>query len=88
MSKVGVFVFFESDNLPLKDGIYLFDSEAEAEAWQIQALVDAGEIVRVEGGYHWPDESRVLSGEDILSEHQETLGMLEFFYAYPVHEVT
>lgn len=87
MAKFGVLVLnFLSDD-DLADGIYLFDSEEEAEAWQVQVLVDNQEAERVPDVGGWR-----LSGSDEIHETpaelifalQDQLESLEYFHLYRI----
>jgi hypothetical protein len=90
---VGVFVFLESDDVKLGDGIYLFSDKHKAVEWQVSMLVKWGQAVPVEGGYTLPvtedrpyDLSRPLTAAEVVKAWQEGLGALEFFHVYDVHE--
>lgn len=78
-NKFAVFHFGDT-GLSLQEGVFLFESEEDAEAW-MEAIIRrdcAGEIER-DGGCD--------TREDVLCLLQDSLGFSSYFHCYPVYEV-
>jgi hypothetical protein len=80
---VGVFFMSETLVVPgvADQSIHLFDTEADAQNFIFDKLVEAGEIEIDDSQFVFGDQ-RFVSREDAVDAVQGSLGMMEYFHAY------
>ena len=85
-----VVVNLEYNDLGLGDtAVFLFDSEAEAIAWQFKKLVETGEIV-FDDAQIWSKERDTLYASEVaaVEDWKDQMGLMDLFHAYPIREAT
>ncbi len=66
-----------------------FASEAEATEFAVGKLVEVGEVVKVDGGWQFKNETDVFETQELVLESwQEGLEPLSFFHVVPSVELT
>ena len=84
---IAVFCFSEIKGFP-EDGVYLFDSEHDAQVWCVSVLIDAGIAVEVDGGWRLtdepPDAPVIRTARSLIASAQEGFGPLTWLHTEPV----
>ena len=86
---IAVFCFSEIKGFPA-DGVYLFDSEHDAQMWCVSVLKEAGIAVEVDGGWRLTDEPPeapvIRTARSLISGAQEGFGLLTWLHIEPVYD--
>ena len=86
---IAVFCFSEIKGFTA-DGVYLFDSEHDAQMWCVSVLIAAGIAVEVDGGWRLTDEPEdapvIRTARSLISGAQQGFGPLTWLHIHPVYD--
>ena len=86
---IAVFCCSEIKGFPA-DGVYLFDSEHDAQMWCVSVLKEAGIAVEVDGGWRLTDEPPeapvIRTARSLIASAQEGLGLLTWLHIQTVYD--
>ncbi len=68
------------DTVPIADGVYCFDEEAECIEFAVELLIEAGHIARYEHGLVSKEGDVFKSNEEALEWFQDDLESMEYFH--------
>ncbi len=91
---IAIFCFLDSSGAPA-DGVYLFDTQEQADQWRVQVLLELNYARQVDGKFilsidattNPPVEKTYDTSAELLEAFlDEACGVDEFFHEYAIHD--